>query len=86
MPQTEDNPVPAGGGSGLPCMPCRATGRVISMLGGHSSLVTCPWCRGGGVRLEGIDAQAQAPEAAVGGPASSGAPAGGSAGNGASAG
>jgi hypothetical protein len=40
------------------CMPCRGTGRVISRLGGEPREVTCPWCRGGGVRLRGIDAQA----------------------------
>lgn len=39
------------------CMPCRGTGRVISNLGGAQSKVPCPWCRGGGVRLAGIDAQ-----------------------------
>jgi hypothetical protein len=40
------------------CMPCRGTGKVISNLDGRTSTVTCPWCRGGGVRLTGIDAQA----------------------------
>lgn len=40
-----------------PCMPCHGTGKVISNLGGHSRQVTCPWCRGGGVRLVGADAQ-----------------------------
>jgi hypothetical protein len=40
-------------------MPCRGTGRVISNLGGEQSKVQCPWCGGGGVRLVGIDAQAQ---------------------------
>lgn len=40
-------------------MPCRGTGRVISNLGGEQSNVQCPWCEGGGVRLAGIDAQAQ---------------------------
>jgi DnaJ-class molecular chaperone len=40
------------------CMPCRGTGRVISNLGGTPSEVTCPWCAGGGVRLQGVDAQA----------------------------
>ena len=39
-------------------MPCRGTGRVISNLGGTQSTLPCPWCRGGGVRLGGIDAQA----------------------------
>jgi DnaJ-class molecular chaperone len=40
------------------CMACRGTGRVISNLGGTQSKLPCPWCRGGGVRLTGIDAQA----------------------------
>jgi hypothetical protein len=40
-------------------MACRGTGRVISNLGGTPSTVTCPWCEGGGVRLQGIDAQAR---------------------------
>jgi hypothetical protein len=39
-------------------MPCRGTGRVISNLGGAPQPVACPWCRGGGVRLTGVDAQA----------------------------
>jgi hypothetical protein len=39
-------------------MACRGTGQVISHLGGGSSSVTCPWCRGGGVRLAEVDAQA----------------------------
>ncbi|MFI5003658.1 MAG: hypothetical protein ACHQE6_01470 [Solirubrobacterales bacterium] len=40
------------------CMPCRGTGRAISNLGGEPSQVACPWCKGGGLRLTGIDAQA----------------------------
>jgi DnaJ-class molecular chaperone len=40
------------------CMPCRGTGRVISNLGDKPQEVTCPWCAGDGVRLQGIDAQA----------------------------
>jgi len=40
-----------------PCEPCRGTGKVISNLGDHSREVTCPWCQGGGVRIEGADAQ-----------------------------
>jgi DnaJ-class molecular chaperone len=40
-----------------PCMPCHGTGKVISNLGGHARKVTCPWCRGGGERLTGVDAQ-----------------------------
>jgi DnaJ-class molecular chaperone len=39
------------------CVPCHGTGKVISNLGGHASKVTCPWCRGGGERLTGMDAQ-----------------------------
>lgn len=41
-----------------PCPPCRATGRVISNLGGERSEVTCPWCEGTGVLTAGHDAQA----------------------------
>jgi DnaJ-class molecular chaperone len=40
-----------------PCMPCHGSGKVISNLGGHARKVTCPWCRGGGERLTGVDAQ-----------------------------
>jgi hypothetical protein len=39
-------------------MACRGSGRVISHLGGASTPVTCPWCRGGGIRLTDLDAQA----------------------------
>jgi hypothetical protein len=38
-------------------MPCHGSGKVISNLGGEASEVTCPWCRGGGERLTGLDAQ-----------------------------
>ncbi len=55
------------------CMPCRGTGQVISNLGGAQSTVTCPWCRGGGVRLAEVDAQ----ERCRGGEAGAGAGAGG---------
>jgi len=41
------------------CMPCRATGRVTSFLGGEASEETCPWCGGTGERTSGIDAQAR---------------------------
>ncbi|HEV2769412.1 MAG TPA: hypothetical protein VGV40_04435 [Solirubrobacteraceae bacterium] len=41
-----------------PCPPCRATGKVISHLGGERSEVTCPWCEGTGVLLAEHDAQA----------------------------
>jgi DnaJ-class molecular chaperone len=40
-----------------PCMPCHGSGKVISNLDGHARKVTCPWCRGGGERLTGADAQ-----------------------------
>jgi DnaJ-class molecular chaperone len=40
-----------------PCMPCHGTGNVISNLDERSRKITCPWCRGGGVRLTGVDAQ-----------------------------
>jgi DnaJ-class molecular chaperone len=39
------------------CMPCHGSGKVISNLGGETSEVTCPWCRGGGERLSEADAQ-----------------------------
>jgi DnaJ-class molecular chaperone len=39
------------------CMPCHGSGKVVSNLGGEASEVTCPWCRGGGERLTGLDAQ-----------------------------
>jgi DnaJ-class molecular chaperone len=39
------------------CMPCRGSGKVISNLNGRTRTVTCPWCRGGGERLVGMDAQ-----------------------------
>ncbi len=38
-------------------MACRGTGKIISNLGGSPTTVTCPWCRGGGVRLADADAQ-----------------------------
>jgi DnaJ-class molecular chaperone len=40
-----------------PCVPCHGSGQVISNLGGTRRKVTCPWCRGGGVRIAGADAQ-----------------------------
>jgi hypothetical protein len=40
-------------------MACRGSGSVISNLGGTPSTITCPWCRGGGMRVADIDAQAQ---------------------------
>jgi DnaJ-class molecular chaperone len=39
------------------CMPCHGSGKVLSNLGGEVSEVICPWCRGGGERLTGLDAQ-----------------------------
>ncbi len=39
-------------------MPCRGTGRVISNLGDKPQEVTCPWCAGEAIRVQGIDAQA----------------------------
>ncbi|HWX87153.1 MAG TPA: hypothetical protein VNX67_03160 [Solirubrobacteraceae bacterium] len=39
------------------CVPCHGSGKVISNLGGRATKVTCPWCRGGGERLPGMDAQ-----------------------------
>jgi DnaJ-class molecular chaperone len=39
------------------CMPCRGTGKVISNLGGAPSMVVCPWCSGGGMRIPDKDAQ-----------------------------
>ncbi len=38
-------------------MPCHGSGKVISNLGERTTKVTCPWCRGGGERLVGMDAQ-----------------------------
>jgi hypothetical protein len=31
---------------------------VLSLLGGASSEVVCPWCEGGGTQIPGHDAQA----------------------------
>jgi DnaJ-class molecular chaperone len=61
MSETEDTTATEGAPetSGEPqaCMPCHGSGQVISNLGGTPSKVTCPWCRGGGIRLIGSDAQ-----------------------------
>jgi DnaJ-class molecular chaperone len=43
-----------------PCSPCRATGALISNLGGTPSTVTCPWCGGSGRFDPERDAQAAA--------------------------
>jgi DnaJ-class molecular chaperone len=48
------------------CLACRATGQVVSNLGGEPRQVPCPWCEGSGVRLTGHDAQARWRVAAVG--------------------
>lgn len=45
------------------CTACRATGRVISGLGGDPHPVTCPWCEGSGRRIPGHDSQAAKREA-----------------------
>ncbi|HZO35856.1 MAG TPA: hypothetical protein VFB41_03155 [Solirubrobacteraceae bacterium] len=42
----------------LPCAPCRATGKLISGLGGTPHEVECPWCDGSGTYVPGHDAQA----------------------------
>jgi DnaJ-class molecular chaperone len=41
------------------CSACRGTGQVVSNLGGRRSIVECPWCDGGGVRIADHDAQAR---------------------------
>ena len=41
-----------------PCTACRATGKVISGLGGTNTVIDCPWCEGSGVFIPGHDAQA----------------------------
>ena len=47
-----------------PCPACRATGKVISNLGGSPSTVDCPWCDGTGTLIPGHDAQARWRDAA----------------------
>jgi hypothetical protein len=49
------------------CMACRGSGQVISNLGGTPSMLTCPWCEGGGSRLPEVDAQARWPPPAEAG-------------------
>src|SRR4051794_15588226 len=39
------------------CMACRGSGSVVSNLGGTPKTVTCPWCRGTGMRIADNDAQ-----------------------------
>jgi DnaJ-class molecular chaperone len=46
-------------GAERPCPACRATGKVISNLGGTPSAVDCPWCGGTGTWTPGHDAQAR---------------------------
>ncbi|HVW18225.1 MAG TPA: hypothetical protein VHB30_08240 [Solirubrobacteraceae bacterium] len=41
------------------CLACRATGRVISGLGGVQAEIECPWCEGSGRFIPGHDAQAR---------------------------
>jgi len=53
----EGDPVAEESHEPRPCVPCHGTGKVISNLDGHARKVTCPWCRGGGERLTGVDAQ-----------------------------
>lgn len=48
------------------CMACHGTGKVISNLDARTRKVTCPWCRGGGERLVGADAQEFQQEQAAG--------------------
>jgi DnaJ-class molecular chaperone len=55
--EAHEQDAPERGREPQPCMPCHGTGKVISNLGGHSRTVKCPWCRGGGMRLVGADAQ-----------------------------
>jgi len=40
-----------------PCTACRATGKVISNLGGSPSTIDCPWCEGTGTFIAEHDAQ-----------------------------
>ena len=53
----------------IPCPPCRATGSVISNLGGTAQQITCPWCEGSGRLSPGHDAQARWREGGPDGPA-----------------
>ena len=48
---------PSPNGVAQDCTPCRATGRLISGLGGTPHEVTCPWCHGTGRRIPGLNAQ-----------------------------
>lgn len=42
----------------VPCVPCSATGKVVSNSGGGPHDVPCPWCEGTGTSIPGHDAQA----------------------------
>jgi DnaJ-class molecular chaperone len=53
----------------IPCPPCRATGKVISNLGGTAQQIDCPWCEGTGRLAPGGDAQAKWPANEPDGPA-----------------
>jgi len=53
-----DDAQPTGPTEPVPCSPCRATGTVISNLGGTPSTLQCPWCEGTGVLIPEHDAQA----------------------------
>jgi DnaJ-class molecular chaperone len=67
---TEDEPAdgaaPDEPAAPVPCSACRGTGQVVSNLGGHPSIVECPWCDGGGVRIADHDAQARRREQSSG--------------------
>jgi hypothetical protein len=54
--------------SATACRPCRGTGRLTSALGGESHQVVCPWCRGTGETIPGINAQDAPAEDGVHGP------------------
>jgi DnaJ-class molecular chaperone len=55
-----DEPQPASGAH--TCSSCRGAGKLISNLGGTPHEVQCPWCRGTGTRIPGIDAQQEPAE------------------------
>jgi DnaJ-class molecular chaperone len=40
------------------CMACRGTGQVTGVVDGERRSVECPWCKGTGRRVPGVDAQA----------------------------
>jgi DnaJ-class molecular chaperone len=55
----DDAPEDQPEGGERPCPPCRATGKVVSNLGGTPSAVDCPWCDGTGRLSRDHDAQAR---------------------------